>query len=133
LSRHIEISNDGVHINTFNRKQTIQRFARFFERGIISIALSQVRLHARCNQFTGQLKLWRLCVIGLANGGVGQQLGFYVFQAFHVYSSKRSPIEPSHAGSSAKGKFPDFFGVLCDEHLSGDAQTFVQIPDHAQR
>jgi hypothetical protein len=25
----------------------------------------------------------------LANGGVGQQFGFHVFQAFHGYSSKR--------------------------------------------
>ena len=48
------------------------------------IALRQARFRACCNQFTGQLKLGRLSVIGLANGGVGQQLGFYVFQAFHV-------------------------------------------------
>jgi hypothetical protein len=26
----------------------------------------------------------RLCVIGSANGGVGQQFGFMVFQVFHV-------------------------------------------------
>jgi hypothetical protein len=29
--------------------------------------LRQARLRACCNQFTGQLKLGRLCVIGLAN------------------------------------------------------------------
>ena len=87
LSCHIEISNDGVHINTLKRKQAIQRLARFFKRGIIGIALRQVSLHACCNQFTGQFKLGRLCVIGLANGGVGQQFGFQVFQAFHADSS----------------------------------------------
>jgi hypothetical protein len=43
------------------------------------IALRQAGLHARCNQFTGQLILGRLFVIGLANGGVGQQFGFQVF------------------------------------------------------
>jgi hypothetical protein len=53
-----------------------------------------------------------LCVIGLVNGGLGQQLGFQVFQAFHVDSSRRSPIDPSHAGSSANDKFPDFLGVV---------------------
>jgi hypothetical protein len=53
------------------------------------IALPQARFHTRCNQFTGQLKLGRLCFIGLANGGIGQQFGFHVFQAFHVDSSKR--------------------------------------------
>ena len=37
------------------------------------IALRQARLRAHCNQFTGQLKLGRLCAVGLANGGVGQQ------------------------------------------------------------
>ena len=63
MSCHIEISNDGVHINTLQRKQTIQRFARFLKRGMIGIALRQVPLRACCNQFTGQLKLWRLCVI----------------------------------------------------------------------
>ena len=36
------------------------------------IALRQARSQTCCNQFTGQLKLGRLCVIGLANGGVGQ-------------------------------------------------------------
>jgi hypothetical protein len=36
-------------------------------------ALRQARLRACCNQLTGQLKLGRLCVIGLANGGVSQQ------------------------------------------------------------
>jgi hypothetical protein len=87
LSCRIEISNDGVHINTLNRKQTIQRFARFLNRGNIGIALHQVSLRACCNQFTGQLKLGRLCVLGLANGGVGQPFGFQVFQAFHVDSS----------------------------------------------
>jgi len=36
------------------------------------IALRQTRFRACGNQFTGQLKLGRLRVIGLANGGVGQ-------------------------------------------------------------
>ncbi len=52
------------------------------------IALRQARFRACCYQFTGQLQLGRLCVLGLANGGLGQQLGFHVFQVFHVDSSR---------------------------------------------
>ena len=42
------------------------------------IALRQARSYTCCNQFTGQLKLGRLCVIGLANSGVGQRFRFQV-------------------------------------------------------
>jgi hypothetical protein len=75
-------------------------------------ALRQARFHSRCNQFSGQLKLGGLCVIGLANGGVGQQFRFHVFQAFH-------------GGSNAKGKFSGLLGAISDEHLRRDTQAFV--------
>jgi hypothetical protein len=40
-------------------------------------ALRQARLRARGNPFKGQRKLGRLCVIGLANGGLGRFIGRY--------------------------------------------------------
>jgi hypothetical protein len=51
--------------------------------------LGQACLCACGNQFSGQLKLGRLCLTGLANGGVGQQFGFHGFQAFQVDTSSR--------------------------------------------
>ena len=53
------------------------------------IALRQARFRACCNQFTGQLKLGRLCFIGLANSGVGQG---HVHQPVK-YSSTRSEVQ----------------------------------------
>ncbi len=60
---------------------------RAHERG--HIALREARLRACCNQFTGQLKLRRLCVIGLANGGVGQQFSFQVFHFQGLFSNQQ--------------------------------------------
>ena len=97
FTRRFEIGDYGFNINALSRQQSVQGCAGFLQRGNISIglavgrdevangltmpchhalgraharshfALRQARVRACGNQFTGQLKLGRLCVIGLAN------------------------------------------------------------------